>query len=241
MICPSPSDTALARDLSPPSPMIPFVFSECVQLTEMLGLRARDERELMEALERVPAGAVYFHTHRRFAGGPEVLGPYSNDFADWVVFEVGDVRLAERLSTVDPFRHHNLEGLCDEIVSILHGHMSVPAPAPRVVLGRPFCFAQARVIEVPVGLVAHDLAEFQSALSRVAANALYLHAICAGGLRGTPGGDFAEWIGGELGLTDLADRIARINPYRGDLEDFRRRVLRTIDLQGAGPLKDDEC
>jgi hypothetical protein len=220
--------------------MIPFVFSGCVQLTEMLGLRARDERELMEVLERVPTGSVYFHTHRRFAGGPEVLGPYSNDFADWVVSRGGDVRLAERLSIVDPFQYQNLEGLCDEIVSILHEHVSALAPAPRVVSGRPFFFSQARVIEVPAGLAAYDLAEFRFALSRVDASALYLHAICARGLWGIPGGDFSEWIGGELGLTGLADEIAKINPYRGDLEDLRRRVLRTIDPEGAGELIDDD-
>jgi len=219
--------------------MIPFVFFECVQLTEILGFCAWDEHELKEMLERVPAGAVYFHTHRRFAGGPELLGPYSNDFADWGVSEVGDVRLAERLSTVDPFRYQNLEELRGEIVAILHEHMSARVPAPRVVFGRPFFFAQARVIEVPTGFVAHDLTEFQFALRRVSASALYLHVICARGLWGTRRGDFAEWIGGELGLTGLADEIARINPYRGDLEDLRTRVLRTIDPEGAGKLIDD--
>ncbi len=70
--------------------MTPFVFSGCSHLLEILGPRARDERELMEILEHVPAGTLYFHTHRRFGGDPRVLGPYANDFADWVASEIGD-------------------------------------------------------------------------------------------------------------------------------------------------------
>jgi hypothetical protein len=231
------------RDLEAPEPAslvrpTPFVFSGCSQLLEILGPRARDERELMEMLERAPAGAVYFHTHRRFGVDPRVLGPYANDFADWVAFPIGDVKLAERLSVVDPFKFQTLDGLREEIVSILHQHISTLPLVPRVVFGEPFFFAQAHVVEVPTAFAAASLDEFQHALKQVDPSAVYFHGIHARVSRGVPDGDVGRWIRQELGLTALADEIGRINPYLGGLEELRDRMLRTIEAfqsaQGPG-------
>ena len=57
----------------PPRPT-PFAFVGCIELREILGRRARDERELMEELEQVPAESIYYHTDsvflRRASGAP---------------------------------------------------------------------------------------------------------------------------------------------------------------------------
>ena len=92
----------------------PFVFFGCVELRELLGLRARDERELMEQLERAPLGAVYYHTHSVFLRHYQITGAYPNDFANWVAAEVRDQVLAERLAVVDPFALETLEALREE-------------------------------------------------------------------------------------------------------------------------------
>src|SRR5262249_47892285 len=44
----------------------PFVFVGCVELREILGQRAEDEKELADLLAQVPAGSVYYHTHGFF-------------------------------------------------------------------------------------------------------------------------------------------------------------------------------
>ena len=182
----------------------------------------------MEMLEHTSVGAVYFHTHRRFGVDPRVFGPYSNDFADWVASQIGDLELAERLSVVDPFRCQTLEGLRGEIVSILYQHLSTLTVMPRVVFGEPFAFMQAHVVEVPTGCTAANLDEFQAALEEVDPTVLYFHGIHARGARGISDGDFGRWIRQEMGLADLADEIGRINPYLGDLEALRARMLRAI-------------
>lgn len=206
----------------------PFVFTGCIELREILGQRARDERELMEQLERVPPDSIYYHTHGLFLRH-QVTGAYPNDFANWVASQVRDQVLAERLAVVDPFEFEGLEGLREELVSVIHHHIATLHPVPRVVFGDPFFFVQSHVIEVPTGLEARTLGEFRQCLAEVDASAIYFHALEARVRRGRARGDFADWIDRVLGLGPLADEIARINPYVGGLEEVRARTLLLLD------------
>jgi len=207
----------------------PFVFFGCIELRELLGLRARDERELLEQLERAPLGSVYYHTHSVFLRHHQVTGAYPNDFADWVAFQVRDQVLGERLAVVDPFAFGSLEALREELVSVIDDHIATLHPVPRVVFGDPFFFVQSHVIEVPTGMEAQSLGEFRQCLAEVDASSIYFHALESRIRRGHPHGDFAEWIDRALGLSPLAEEIARINPYLGGLEEIRLRMLRLLD------------
>lgn len=44
----------------------PFEFTGCIELREILGRRARDERELMEEIEGAPAESIYYDTDSVF-------------------------------------------------------------------------------------------------------------------------------------------------------------------------------
>jgi hypothetical protein len=207
----------------------PFRFYGCVELREILGLRARDERELMELLERAPLGSVYYHTHSVFLRQHRVLAGYPNDFANWVAFQVRDQVLGERLGVVDPFAVSTLEALREELVSIIDHHIATLQPVPRVVFGDPFFFVQSHVIEVPTALEAATLGDFRRCLVEVETSSIYFHALEARVRRGHPRGDFAEWVERCLRLPSLAEEIARLNPYLGGLEEIRARMLRLID------------
>lgn len=209
----------------------PFVFVGCIELREILGHRARDERELMERLEQVPLGSVYSHTYTVFLRHPRMTRAYANDFANWVASQVRDQVLAERLAVVDPFQFLRLEELRDELLSIIDDHVATLHPVPRVVFGEPFFFVQSHMIEVPTGLQARTLAEFRRCLATVDASAIYFHALYARLLRGIAGGEFARWIAQELGLASLADKISRITPYLGGLEEMRLHMLRLVDAE----------
>lgn len=209
----------------------PFVFCGCLELREILGRRARDERELMEELEQIPAASVYYHTHSIFLRHPRIAGAYPNDFANWVATQVRDQVLGERLAVVDPYHFASVEELREELVSIVDNHISTLNPVPRVVFGDPIFFVQSHVLEVPTGLEVGTLEEFRRGLAEVDVSAVYLHTLHAR-IRGeVAGGDFAHWIGQELGLDALAAAIGRINPYLGGLEEIRRETLRLVDAE----------
>jgi hypothetical protein len=218
----------------------PFTFVGCLELREILGRRARDERELMEGLEQIPAGSIFYHTHGIFLRHPRIGGGYPNDFANWVATQVGDKGLAERLAVVDPYRFATIEELREELVSIVESHIATLQPVPRCVFGDPFFFVQSHVLEVPTGLEARTLPDFRLCLSEVDLSAGYLHALHARVRGEVAGGEFAHWIGRELGRDSLAAAIRRINPYLGGLEEIRRETLRLIDAELEGDYGDHE-
>ena len=213
----------------------PFRFIGCVELRQSLDQRATDERELLDRLEDVPAGSVFYHTHGYFLRHRPITTAYGNDFAAWAAVHVRDQVLAERLAVINPFEFGSLEALREELLSVVHDHLVRLAVVPRVDFGEVFHFQQSHIVEVPLGPAASTLAEFRQGLAEVDASALYYHMVEARARLGRRSGDFAEWLRNSLGMTTLAERIERIDAYMTSLERVRARVLALVDtaLEGA--------
>ncbi|MDO9350753.1 MAG: DUF5752 family protein, partial [Deltaproteobacteria bacterium] len=75
----------------------PFFFTGCWELREMVGRSARDEQQLLEAIEEIPVDSLFYHTHSFFLRHLYIAGPYPNDFATWVAIQVRDRVLGEKL------------------------------------------------------------------------------------------------------------------------------------------------
>jgi hypothetical protein len=207
----------------------PFVFTGCVELRQTLDHRATDERELLERLEEVPAGSVFYHTHGYFLRHRPITTAYGNDFAAWVAAHLRDQVLAERLAVVNPFEFATLENLREELASVIHDHLMRLSSVPRVELGEVFYFQQSHIVEVALGAGAETLAEFRAGLASVDASAIYVHMVEARARLGRRAGDFAEWIRSSLEMPELADKIERIDTYMTNLERVRARVLTLVD------------
>jgi hypothetical protein len=206
-----------------------FVFIGCVELRQVLDRRALDERELMDRLEEVPPGSIFYHTHGYFLRHRPLTTAYGNDFARWAAVEVRDQALAERLAVVDPFEYPDLEGLREELVTIVHDHLRRLDTVPRAESTGAFHFQQSHIVQVPLGPGCTTLAEFREGLATVDASAIYFHMVEARTRLGRRSGDFAEWIRTSLVLPALADRIQRIDTYMTSLERVRARVLSLVD------------
>jgi len=214
----------------------PFQFIGCVELRQALDHRARDERELLDRLEDVPAGSVFYHTHGYFLRHRPITTAYGNDFAAWAAVQVRDQVLAERLAIINPFEMASLEDLREELMSAVHDHLLRLSTVPRVEFGEVFHFQQSHIVEVPLGPAVSTLTEFRAGLAEVDASAIYFHMVEARARLGRRSGDFAEWIRTSLQLPALAEGIERIDAYMTSLERVRARVLALIDgaLEEAG-------
>lgn len=206
-----------------------FTFIGCSEVQEILGQQVEDEKELAELVEEVPLDSIHFHTHSYFLRHRFIERAYPNDFAQWVVMQIGDRVLGERLAVVDPFDYPNLEDLREEIISIIDDHLSKMSTIPRVAFGEPFHFKRSRILEVPIGLEARSLAEFRQAVADVDVSAIYFHMFEAHFRLGREESDFSAWIRTGLGLHELADRIRSINPYLGSLERLRSSLITACD------------
>jgi hypothetical protein len=207
----------------------PFDFVGCWELREMLGRSARDERQLLEAVEEVPLDSIYYHTHSFFLRHKYIAGPYPNDFATWAAIQVRDRVLGEKLGILNPYDFESLESMRAEIVTIIADHLSRLQVIPRVIYEEPFHFMQSRIIAAPTGLQARTLAEFREVLASADASVIYYHTFEAILRLGKPKGDFALWMEEQLGLPELGERIDKIDPYRISLESVRARILKLCD------------
>jgi len=207
----------------------PFFFTGCWELREMVGRSARDEQQLLEAIEEIPLDSLSYHTHSFFLRHAYIAGPYPNDFATWAAIQVRDRVLGEKLGILDPYDFENLEALRAEIVSILDEHLSQLQIIPRVIYGEPFYFMQSRIIKVPTGLEARTLKEFRKILATVDISAVYYHNFEAMLRLGRRMGDFALWIEEQLHLPELAQKISRLDFYMTSLESIRHRIIKLCD------------
>jgi len=217
----------------------PFQFIGCVELRQVLDHRATDERELLERLEDVPAGSVFYHTHGYFLRHRPITTAYGNDFAAWVAVHVRDQVLAERLAVINPFEASTLEDLREELVSVIHDHLLRLPSVPRVEFGEAFHFQQSLIVEVPLGAGAATLEEFRRGLAEVDASAVYFHMVEARARLGRRSGDFAEWLRTSLEMPRLAERIERIDAYMTSLERVRARVLALVDAALDGDAESE--
>jgi len=205
--------------------MSEFYFMDCVEIKELLGKRADDERELMDLLEEVPVDSIYFHTHSYFLRHFYIAGPYTNDFANWVAIQVRDKVLGEKLAEITPSGTNTLEDVRVGLIEVIDDHLSSLKSIPAVVYGQPFHFMLSRIIEIPIGISVKNLDEFYRGLKSVDASAIYNH-IYEARLRDKRGrSDFSIWLDEGLGLKDLAERIEKVDSYMYSLEGLRNKLL----------------
>jgi trehalose synthase-fused probable maltokinase len=224
---PAPAPAAAA-----PAPAVvgPFRFVACVELREFVGVRAEDERRLMELIEQVPLDSIYYHTHGFFLRHKFLAGIYPNDFATWAAVHLRDQALGERLAMVDPGDFENLEALRDQFVSVIDDHLRRLQTVPRIAAAaEPFDFVRSRIVEVPTGAEVGTLEQFRQTLLEVDISAIYFHLVEARMRLGRSQNDFAAWLDQGLGLSRLAARIQAVNPYGVSLERTRARLIQCCD------------
>jgi len=214
----------------------PFRFYTSLVLQEATGLRASTLPTLAKLLRKVPAASVYHHTHYFLLQHHYLTPEPTNDFAYWVTEVLGEERLGELLTSIDIMRYSNLEGLRDAIADTIEAYLKA-APTARlkfVSAGEEFFFLKSVHVVLPTRYTASTLAEFAQALEHVSLHSLYYHVFDARLRVARPSNDFAIWIGEQLGLKELAENLARLDPYAHTLEGLRVRILAMV----AGRLKE---
>ena len=214
-----------------------FTFVAVLELREFTGLRAENERQLADLMEEVSLDSIHYHTHAFFLRHKFMAGAYPNDFATWAAVQVRDRVLGERLAMVDPGEFANLQGLREELVSVIDDHLRTLYVIPAVIAGEPFDFVQSRMVEIPTGIQVRTLQQFRDALLEVDVSAIYFHLVEARLRLGRGQNDFAAWLDRGLGLPELAAKVRAVDPYAGSLERTRARLIQLCDealAEGAG-------
>ncbi len=212
--------------------MSPFQFMTKVELTLLLGRRARNAAELCSGLREVPAMSVYYHTHR-FLEQHHYLSPEPpNDFAYWVTDVLNDDILGERLASIDIIQFVSIEQIRQRFLSLLEEYLETSERRIDCPRGEEFHFMSCQTFTFPTPYAAASLREFREMMERVSINSIYYHMFDARMRAKLGSNDFSVWLR-DNGHPQLAEVIQALDPYSHTLEGLRRAVIRLIEDHGS--------
>lgn len=204
--------------------MADFHFMTKLDQTILLGRRAKDALELLQAVREVPDASIYYHTHR-FLQQHNYLSPEPpNDFAYWATGVINDVILGEQLWSIDIIQFRSISELRGAFIDVLANHVQNAANVRVCPPGGEFHFMASRTFVLTTPHVAHSLGEFRHILRDISVNSLYFHMFDARLRLHSTDNDFSRWFA-SLGKEKLAQETASLDPYSHTLEGLRKRIL----------------
>lgn len=203
----------------------PFHFRTRLHLKELTGLKASNLRELVDRLKKVPDSVVYYHTHHFLEEHHYLTPEPPNDFSGWVSDVLGDEVLEERLASIDTFEFPTIGALRARVIGVIEEHLAKGQDLRTAPEGQEFYFIKSVSVILPTPYVAHDLREFLEVLRKITIHSLYFH-IFEAKLRLQRGlNDFSIWLEDSLEEKELAEEIARLDPYTYTLETLRAKLI----------------
>jgi hypothetical protein len=209
----------------------PFRFYSRSHMKELTGLKARNLRQLVDILNVVPDSVIYYHTHH-FLEEHHYLSPQpSNDLAMWVDEALGDEVLAEKLASVDTFQFSSLQALRERHIFIIEEQLAQPGTLREAAPGDEFHFVKSISVIIPTHYEAGDIREFLEALRKLSPGSLYFHVFESRLRLGRGLNDFSAWLADSLGEEELAQKVARLDPYTHSLEGLRVSLIQLIEKE----------
>lgn len=211
-----------------------FTFYTRLHLQELTGLKARDLRELLGGIQKVSGSVIYHHTHR-FLQQHQFLSPEPpNDFAYWVTEVLGEHTLGEELASIDTISFPSIRKLRDKIAQTITDHIrdmerSGSGQFRVASAEEQFHFVKTISFVFPAGFAARNILEFAAVLKKVTIDSIYFHVFEAK-LRLEKGiNDFSYWIDTSCADPELAEKLAKLDPYTYTLEGLRAKIIDLIN------------
>ena len=206
----------------------PFRFFDQVHLKELTGIKAKNLKELADILRNAPDAIVHYHTHHFLEEHHYLTPEPANDFAVWVTDVLGEEILGEKLASIDVLEFPTMCALRDRIVNVIEQHMSSGRETRKAPEGKEFYFIKWVSIVLPTPHMARDLREFGEALGTLSPGSLYFHIIESRLRLGKMSNDFSVWLADSLGEQELAEAVARVDPYTYTLEGVRLQLIKLM-------------
>jgi hypothetical protein len=206
----------------------PFQFYSRLNLVELLGIRARNIRELLEGIKIVPGSSIYYHTHR-FLQQHHFLSPEPpNDFSFWITNSLGLDALGERMASIDTVKFRKIRDLREKFIEVLEDCINKENfKNTECHEGEEFHFMSCRTFIFKTPFIARNPEEFIKIVEKISINSIYYH-IFESRLRLEKGeNDFSNWFE-SIGMKDVAEEISRFDPYTITLEGLRRKIIETV-------------
>jgi hypothetical protein len=222
-----------AAQLIPRTPAKPFYFNASAHLLRITTQKASALAELLAALRVFPEDSIFQHAFRTLQEHHFIREGFSNDFAHWVLAAGNEPALAEQLASMDVREFTSLGELRERFIQIVEKHLELdPADGTRMA-EVAFHFCAFDIVVMPTQFVAGTMQDFVNGLREVSLHSIHHHFIEARLRLKLMSNDFSRWLHEDVGLTDTARALNRIDIYTATLQSVRKQVVRVVERSSA--------
>ncbi len=221
--------TAAVTPIRPHTPVKAFYFNTSAHLLRITRQKAASMFEFLEALRECPDGSIFQHTFRTLQEHHFLREGFSNDFAQWALSACNEPGLAEALATVDVREFTAVGDLRARFIEIVEEFLARNPAAANRPARETFYFCASDIVVIPTNQVAHTLQEFAEGLRRVSVHSIQHHFIEARLRLKLMSNDFSQWLYEDLGLTEAARQLNRIDIYTVTLDDVKNQIIRIVE------------
>jgi hypothetical protein len=221
--------TSAVTPVHPHTAVKAFYFNTSAHLLRVTRQKATTLVEFLDALRECPEASIFQHTFRTLQEHHFIREGFSNDFAEWALSACNEPSLAEVMASVDVREFTSVADLRDRFVQIVDEFVKrSPASANRQAR-ETFYFCASDIVVIPTNYVAHTLREFAEGLRHVSVHSIQHHFIEARLRLKLMSNDFSQWLLEDLGLTEAARQLNRIDIYIVTLEDVKNQIIRIVE------------
>jgi len=211
----------------------PFQFFTASYLTRVENFKVETVSALHAGLAEAGDSTLFYHTFQTLGRYHFLTEGFSNDFAQWVQSSRNRPALAERLASLDVREYVSLDALRADLIKIVADYChenQVDAVQPGF---ESFYFCETIEEQLPLGFEAYSLREFAEGLKKLPHASLQFHFLTSRLRLHLRSNDFSQWLEEELGLTELARRVNRIDVYANTLDSARDKIDKLIERELA--------
>ena len=211
------------------TPVKAFYFNTSAHLLCITPEKASTLSEFLQALRECPEGSIFQHSFRTLQDHHFIREGFSNDFAHWALSACNEPSLAEGLASVDVREFTSVAQLRERFVQIVEEFLGRTPAAVNRAAKETFYFCASDIVVIPTSFVACTLQEFAEGLRGVSVHSIHHHFIEARLRLKLMSNDFSQWLYEDLGLTDAARQLNRIDIYTMTMEDVRKQIIRIVE------------
>ncbi|MGD0570703.1 MAG: DUF5752 family protein [Candidatus Sulfotelmatobacter sp.] len=206
----------------------PFYFNTSAHLLRITRQKSNTLAEFLDALRDCPEDSIFQHSFRTLQEHHFIREGFSNDFAHWTLSACNEPGLAEGLATVDVREFTSVAELRGRFVQIVENFLQRAPAAGTRMAQETFYFCASDTVVIPTSFVAHTLHEFTEGLRGVSVHCIHHHFIEARLRLKLMSNDFSQWLHEDLGLTEAARQLNRIDIYTMTMENVRNQIIRIV-------------
>jgi len=221
--------TITAQSTLPRTPVKPFYFNTSTHLLRITTQKANTLAEFLVALRACSDDSIFQHTFRTLQEHHFIREGFSNDFAHWALTACNEPGLAEQLAGVDVREFTSLGELRVRFIQIVEKHLQLNPSDGAQMAEETFYFCASEIEVVPTNFVAETMQDFDKGLREVSVHSIHHHFIEARLRLHLMSNDFSQWLHEDVGLTDAARALNRIDIYTTTLEDVRGQMVRILE------------